>query len=123
MLAEELYWFPVRHHSPAVARHLRAAMRARKPKLVLIEGPADANELIKHVIDAKTKPPVALYSSYRDDENVLGLAGIASAAPDIPPRFPVWYPMLPYSPEYVAMKEAARAAAPRWCSSICRTTR
>ena len=106
VLAEDLYWFPVRHHSPAVARHLRAAIRARKPKLVLIEGPADASALIRHVVDAKTKPPVALYASYRDDANTLGLAGLASAAPDIPARFPVWYPLLPYSPEYVAMKEA-----------------
>ncbi len=106
VLAEELYWFPVRHHSPAVARHLRAAIRARKPKLVLIEGPAGASDMIRHVVDAKTKPPVALYASYRDDNNTLGLAGIASAAPEIPPRFPVWYPLLPYSPEYVAMKEA-----------------
>lgn len=105
VLAEELYWFPVRHHSPAVARHLRAAIRARKPKLVLIEGPADASEMIRHVVDAKTKPPVALYASYRDDDNTLGLAGKASAAPEIPPRFPVWYPFLAYSPEYVAMKE------------------
>jgi hypothetical protein len=111
ILAEDLYWFPVRHHSPAVARHLRAAMRERKPKLVLIEGPADANALIPHLVDSKTKPPVALYSSYRDDDNVLGLAGLASAAPDIPPRFPVWYPMLPYSPEYIAMKEAAALGA------------
>lgn len=106
VLTEDLYWFPVRHHSPAVSRHLRAAMRERKPKLVLIEGPADANALIEHVVDAKTKPPIALYASFRDDQNVLGLAGLASAAPDIPPRFPVWYPLLPYSPEYVAMVEA-----------------
>lgn len=98
VLAEDLYWFPVRHHSPAVSKHLRAAMRERKPKLVLIEGPADANALIEHVVDSKTKPPIALYASFRDDQNVLGLAGVASAAPDIPPRFPVWYPMLPYSP-------------------------
>lgn len=105
VLAEELYWFPVRHHSPAVARHVRAAIRARKPKLVLIEGPADATPLIRHIVDAKTKPPIALYASYRDDDNTLGLAGLASAAPEIPPRFPVWYPFLPYSPEYVAMKE------------------
>jgi hypothetical protein len=111
VLAEELYWFPVRHHSPAVARHLRAAIRARKPKLVLIEGPAHASDLIRYVVDAKTKPPVALYSSFRDDGNLLGLAGLASAAPDIPPRFPVWYPLLPYSPEYVAMKEAAALGA------------
>src|SRR6185312_4552169 len=70
VLAEEMYWFPVRHHSPAVARHLRAAIRARKPKLVLIEGPAHASDLIKYVVDAKTKPPVALYSSFRDDGNL-----------------------------------------------------
>ena len=111
VLAEDLYWFPVRHHSPAAARHLRAAIRARKPKLVMIEGPAHASDLIPYIVDAKTKPPVALYSSFRDDGNVLGLAGLASAAPDIPPRFPVWYPLLPYSPEYVAMKEAATLGA------------
>jgi len=28
VLADELYWFPVRHHSPAAARHVRAAIRA-----------------------------------------------------------------------------------------------
>ncbi len=111
VLAEPLYWFPVRHHSPAAARHLRQAMRERRPKLVLIEGPSHANELIRHVVDAKTRPPVALYSSFRDNSNVLGLAGIASAAPDIPPRFPVWYPLMAYSPEYVAMKEAAALGA------------
>lgn len=111
VLAEELYWFPVRHHSPAAARHLRAALRERKPKLVLIEGPADATDLIPHLVDSRTKPPVALYSSYRDDDNVLGLAGLASPAPDIPARFPVWYPLLPYSPEYVAMKEASALGA------------
>ncbi|HEU0031454.1 MAG TPA: DUF5682 family protein [Kofleriaceae bacterium] len=111
VLAEELYWFPVRHHSPAVARHLRAAIKQRKPKLILIEGPADASHLIEHIVDAKTKPPVALYASYRDDDNTLGLAGIASAAPDVPARFAVWYPLLPYSPEYVAMKDAAAIGA------------
>ncbi|MGN6106988.1 MAG: DUF5682 family protein [Kofleriaceae bacterium] len=111
VLGEELYWFPVRHHSPAAARHLRAAIRARKPKLVMIEGPSDASELIRHIVDPKTKPPIALYASYRDDDNTLGLAGLASAAPDIPPRFPVWFPMLPYSPEYIAMKEAAAIGA------------
>jgi hypothetical protein len=111
VLAEPLYWFPVRHHSPAVARHLRSAIRARKPKLVLIEGPAHANSLIRFLTDPKTKPPVALYCSYRDDENTLGLAGIESPAPDIPARFASWYPLLPYSPELVAMKEAKEVGA------------
>ena len=39
VLAEPLYWFPVRHHSPAVARHLEAVMRKRRPKILFLEGP------------------------------------------------------------------------------------
>src|SRR5687768_5024297 len=78
VLTEELYWFPVRHHSPAAARFLEHALRERRPKVVFIEGPAEANDLVAHILDARTKPPIAIYSSYRDDDNVLGLAGIAS---------------------------------------------
>ncbi len=111
VLGEPLYWFPVRHHSPAVARHLEAAILARKPKLIFIEGPHEANDLIPHIIDAKTKPPIAIYSSYRDDDNRLGLAGIAGPAADIPPRFAVWYPLLAYSPELVAMQTAKKLGA------------
>jgi hypothetical protein len=111
VLTDPLYWFPVRHHSPTTARHLRAAITARKPKVVFIEGPYEANDLIPHITDAATSPPIAIYSSYRDDSNVLGLNGHMSAAPDIPARFAAWYPMTPYSPEYVAMKTAATIKA------------
>jgi hypothetical protein len=111
VLAEPLYWFPVRHHSPTVARHVQAAVEARKPKVVFIEGPFEANHLIGYVTDTHTAPPVAIYSSYRDDKNVLGLNGVASAGPDIPARFAVWYPITPYSPEYIAMKTAEAIGA------------
>ncbi len=111
VLADEIYWFPVRHHSPAVAWHVEAAIRERRPRLVLIEGPSEATDLVPHVVDKRTRPPVALYSSYRDDQNVLGLAGIASPSESIPARFPAWYPLLAYSPEYVAMKTAAAIGA------------
>ena len=66
-----------RRRSPATSGR---RLRARKPKVVFIEGPSEANDLIPHVIDARTEPPVAIYSSYRDDDNVLGLNGIASPA-------------------------------------------
>ncbi len=111
VLADELYWFPVRHHSLAVARHLEQAILARRPRVVFIEGPHEATSLIPHVVDAKTRPPVAIYSSYRDDDNVLGLAGIASPADDVPARFASWYPLLAYSPEYVAMLAARKVGA------------
>ena len=58
VLAEPLYWFPVRHHSPTVARLLKAALLSRRPKLVLIEGPSEANDLITHIIDSRTEPRV-----------------------------------------------------------------
>ncbi|MBN9521706.1 hypothetical protein J0H58_24860, partial [bacterium] len=76
VLADPLYWFPVRHHSPATARHLRAALAARRPKMVFVEGPFEANHLVPFVTDAETVPPVAVYSSYRDDDNLLGLNGV-----------------------------------------------
>jgi hypothetical protein len=111
VLADPVYWFPVRHHSPAVARHLEAAILKRRPKVIFLEGPSEANDLIPHIVDPKSRPPIAIYSSYRDDDNVLGLAGIESPAPDIPARFACWYPLLPYSPEYVAMLTAKKCGA------------
>lgn len=111
VLQDSLYWFPVRHHSPAVAIYLEQVINTRKPKVILIEGPHEANHLLQHLVDSQTKPPVAIYSSYRDDDNVLGLAGIASPASHIPPRFATWYPMVPYSPEYVAIQAAKRIGA------------
>jgi hypothetical protein len=111
VLSEDLYWFPVRHHSPMTARFVDLAIRERKPKIVFLEGPAEANHLVKHLVDAKTKPPVAIYSSYRDDANMLGLAGVASPALDIPARFSCWYPLLAYSPEYAAMLAAKKSGA------------
>ena len=111
VLAEPLYWFPVRHHSPNVARHLRAAMLARKPKVIFLEAPASAQPLLPHLVDAKTKPPVAIYVSYRDDANRFGWAGVTTPSPEIPARYASWYPMLPYSPEYVAVKTARELGA------------
>lgn len=111
VMADPLYWFPVRHHSPTVSRHLQAALRVRRPKVVFIEGPSEANDLVRHVVDPKTEPPVAIYSSYRDDDNVLGLNGVVSPSPDVPARSAVWYPLTAYSPEYAAMKTASAVGA------------
>src|SRR5689334_3944736 len=67
VLSEELYWFGVRHHSPTIARHIAQAIHERKPKVVFIEGPHEAQEMIEFITDAKTKPPVAIYSSFREE--------------------------------------------------------
>ena len=105
VLTDELYWFPVRHHSPAVARQVEAAVLRRRPRLIFLEGPSEAEHLIPHLTDRKTRPPVAIYTNYRDDANVLGLAGILSPAEDVPARFASWYPLLDYSPELATFEE------------------
>jgi hypothetical protein len=108
VLNEELYWFPVRHHSPAIAAQIADCIRQRRPKVVFIEGPYEAQEMIEFLVDAKTRPPVAIYSSFRDD-------AAAAAAPDglfaTPPRYSCWYPLVSYSPELIAMQAARSVGA------------
>ncbi|MCA9109649.1 MAG: hypothetical protein KDA52_06860 [Planctomycetaceae bacterium] len=111
VMDDDLYWFPVRHHSATAAKLLEATILKRKPKVIFIEAPFETEGLVPYVVDGKTQPPVAIYSSYRDDDNVLGLAGIASPSVDIPPRFSCWYPLVEYSPEYVAMRAGVKAGA------------
>jgi hypothetical protein len=88
---------PVRHHSPAIARATAAVIRAVRPRLVLIEGPDDAN----HLIDALTAPdavaPFALLA-YRPPE-------VKQATADAAPQV-VFYPFCDYSPELVALRTA-----------------
>ncbi|QDT48952.1 hypothetical protein Pan258_29990 [Symmachiella dynata] len=106
ILDEPWYWFPVRHHSAAVAKLLETAIRTRRPRRIFVEGPSDANHLIPFLASRQTRPPVAIYSCFSDDDNSFQLAGIASPSEDIPPRWACWYPFIDYSPELVAIRTA-----------------
>src|SRR5216684_6063862 len=78
--------FGVRHLSPAAAWHLRQLLDRVRPKLVLIEGSDDADELISHIVSPKSKLPIA----------------ILAYTADAPVRTFV-YPLATYSPEYQAL--------------------
>lgn len=108
VLSEDLHWFPVRHHSPMVAHAIRETIRARRPKLLFLEAPVEAQHLVPHLIDRETRPPIAIYSSFRDDDDVLGLRDPDDERAE-PTRIPSWYPLTHYSPELVAIRETARA--------------
>ncbi|MBO6934429.1 MAG: hypothetical protein JJ863_05625 [Deltaproteobacteria bacterium] len=124
VLSEELHWFPVRHHSPTVAHAVRDTIRARKPKLLFLEAPAEAQHLVPHLADSGTKPPIAIYSSFRDDDDVLGLRDPEDDRAE-PTRIPSWYPMTHYSPELIAIRETLRAGGevvfmdlPHWATMV-----
>ena len=65
-----------------------------KPTAVLVEGPADATELVKHFAHKETRPPVAIlaYTRQRPVRSIL-------------------YPLASYSPEWVALSWGMRNKA------------
>ncbi len=81
--------FGVRHLSPMGAWHLERFLEKIDPTAVLVEGPSDATDEIKYLIDERTKPPVALlsFTQKRPVRSVL-------------------YPLAAYSPEWVALRWA-----------------
>src|SRR6266404_1357254 len=78
--------FGVRHLSPAAAWHLRHLLDRVRPRLVLIEGSDDADELIPHIVSPKSKLPIAILA-YTADAPVRTFC----------------YPLATYSPEYQAL--------------------
>ncbi|MFG1808887.1 DUF5682 family protein [Streptomyces sp. NPDC049040] len=84
----------VRHHGPGSARAVLAALDAYRPQAVLIEGPPEADALVGLAADPAMRPPVALLSHVVDD----------------PARAAFW-PFAEFSPEWVALRWAAKAGA------------
>ncbi len=93
-MAADIHIFGIRHHGPGSARRLLDALEAIRPAAVLIEGPADASELLPMLADPAMVPPVAL---------------LAYAAED--PARAIFWPFADYSPEYRAALWAARNGA------------
>jgi hypothetical protein len=83
--------FGVRHFSPAAAIHVARYLDELRPDVVLIEGPADATELLQHLANTKTTPPVAIlaFTKTRPVRSIL-------------------YPLASYSAEWVAARWALK---------------
>ncbi len=94
-MAGELSVFGIRHHGPGSAYSLERALDALDPALVLIEGPPEADALIKFAADPAMRPPVALLVYAVDD-----------------PAIASFYPFAEYSPEWRAALWAVRRNRP-----------
>ncbi len=90
-----LHFFPIRHHSPACAVHLRDALREIRPAVVLIEGPVDFEPLARELLAPGVVPPVAIVALPHNSARAKG--GRAGTT---------YYPICRHSPEYVALQEA-----------------
>lgn len=101
--SRRILYFPVRHHSPACSFHLKRATAEYEPDLILIEGPENAESLIPVLLHPDTKPPLAFYYAYRDQE------GLVSREKG---DYKCYYPFLDCSPELTALREAQRRNIP-----------
>ena len=89
----------IRHHGPGSARSVVAELDRLQPEAVLIEGPADAADVLPLAADPGMVPPVALLAY----------------APDAP-RVSAFWPYAVFSPEWQALAWAAAHQVPaRFC--------
>jgi hypothetical protein len=86
-----VHYFGIRHHGPGSARSLVRALDSISPDVVLIEGPPEADELVHWVMHDDFSPPVAIL--IYDTEQ---------------PAKSVYYPFAKFSPEYQALRWAAK---------------
>ncbi|WP_328460475.1 DUF5682 family protein [Actinoplanes sp. NBC_00393] len=92
-MPERLYG--IRHHGPGSARAVVRALEADPPDVLLIEGPPEADDLVRWVVDEGLQPPVALLGYAVDD----------------PGRAAFW-PFAVFSPEWQAISWAVRHEVP-----------
>jgi len=90
-MQNRLHILGIRHHGPGSAASVQRALDDINPEVVLIEGPADASELIPFASTPGMQPPVAL---------LIYPKGYPEAA-----RF---YPFAEFSPEWCAMLWATK---------------
>nr|WP_314265025.1 DUF5682 family protein [uncultured Moellerella sp.] len=102
LASQQIYFAPIRHHSPACAYGVLSMIESIKPDYILIEGPDSFNPLIADLLDKDTHPPVAIMGQADrvltlQDENSGEIHGE-------PIQHSAFFPFCQYSPEWVALR-------------------
>jgi hypothetical protein len=97
-------YFPIRHHSPACAVHVRRWIEEHRPASILIEGGLSYQPLIDALVDQRLECPVAIFTSFVDRGFKTWTEPPDSAKSRGPRRFAAFYPLCDYSPELVALR-------------------
>ncbi|MGX6605496.1 DUF5682 family protein [Micromonosporaceae bacterium Da 78-11] len=92
-MPERLYG--IRHHGPGSARAVVQELDRQPPEILLVEGPPEADDLVRWVADAGLEPPVALLGYAADD-----------------PRQAAFWPFAVFSPEWQAIRWAVGRGVP-----------
>jgi hypothetical protein len=87
--------YGIRHHGPGSARAVVQELERQPPEVLLVEGPPEADELVRWVADGGLEPPVALLGYSADD-----------------PRRAAFWPFAVFSPEWQAIRWAVEHGVP-----------
>ena len=107
--ARGVHVFPIRHHSPACALHLRRLIESVRPRAVLVEGPEDLTPLVPLLLHEEARAPFAVYTTFVDRKGRLGKRPAVRAGE--PARFGANYPFCTHSPELVALRAGSAVGA------------
>src|SRR3954464_13004285 len=92
-MPERLYG--IRHHGPGSARAVVAELDRQRPDILLVEGPPEADDLVRGGADEGREPPVALLGYLAED-----------------PRRAAFWPFAVFSPEWQAIRWAVDHGVP-----------
>ena len=87
--------YGIRHHGPGSARAVVQELDRQQPEVLLVEGPPEADDLVRWVADGGLQPPVALLGYSADD-----------------PRRAAFWPFAVFSPEWQAIRWAVMHGVP-----------
>ncbi len=90
-----IHIFGIRHHGPGSAKSLLKSLQELQPDIVLVEGPADATDMLPWLAHQDMSPPVALLV-YRPDN----------------PKRAGFFPFAVFSPEWQGIQYALRQDIP-----------
>jgi hypothetical protein len=88
-------FYGVRHHGPGSARAVVQELDRQRPDVLLVEGPPEADDLVRWVGHSGLEPPVALLGYATDD-----------------PRRAAFWPFAVFSPEWQAIRWAVANDVP-----------
>jgi hypothetical protein len=129
--ADDVYFVPIRHHSPACARALQQLLSDVQPAAILIEGPDDLGHLLPLLQHEQTRAPVALLCQAQRQRQVVDAQDAETETPEespspatTPDTLPTtaaeptyetrnsFFPLCDYSPEWVALRAGAALGVP-----------
>ncbi|MCU4319557.1 hypothetical protein KTH44_10500 [Acinetobacter bereziniae] len=112
---QNVFFAPIRHHSPACAFALKQYINEIKPTHILIEAPTSFEFLIQSLQEQATEPPIAIFAQAQSHHN--GSPSHAQqdeqhqANQSQPEFFSAYFPFCEYSPEWVAIQAAKQQHA------------